>query len=115
MMNKNYNVPTLIAATMMLFGHQAYAGDKHGANALEHAAVAASHAEKGHLEYILEHGKEALHHAKIASEQHHDKHMHMEKAIVKLNEAIEHANKKHEDLASKAARKALEHIHKTFD
>ncbi len=92
----------------------ALADEKNRAMALEHAAVAASHAEKGHLTIILGHSREALHHAKLASESYHDKHMHMEKAIEQLQEAIDHANKKHDELAGKAAHKAMDHIHKAL-
>ncbi len=105
---------TFLAGMLLLSGSVAYAGDHHGAKALEHAAVAASHAERGHLKLIIEHSREALHHAKMAADEHHEKQMHMRKAVEALNEAVKHANKKHSDLASKAAHRALEHIHKTF-
>ena len=115
-MTNKITLPGLVLTSAFLLpANIVYAGEHHGANALEHTAVAASHAEKGHLDLILENSREALHHAKIASQEHHDRHMHMEKAVTKLQEAIDHANKKHSDLASKAAEKALKHIHNSFN
>lgn len=99
----------------LIFVPAIQAGEHHAANALEHAAVAASHAEKGHLDLILEHSKEALHHAKMSAQEHHNRHMHMESAVTQLNQAIEYANKQDSEKASKAAHKALEHIHKSFE
>lgn len=69
----------------------------------------------GRIKFCELHSKEALHHAKMASEEHHDRHMHMEKAVTKLNEAIVHANKQHSELASRAAHKAVERIHQWFN
>ncbi|MGR9044436.1 MAG: small metal-binding protein SmbP [Gammaproteobacteria bacterium] len=100
---------------LLLVGSVAVAGDHHGAYALEHAAVAATHAEKGHLELLLEHSKEALHHAQMSAQTHHDRQMHMAQAVKKLELAIDQANEKQSELAAQSARQAVEHIHQSFD
>lgn len=79
-MVKKSILTTIVVATVFLLPLDvANSGERHGAKALEHAAVAASHSEKGHLELISRHSREALYHAKMASQEHHEKHMHMEK------------------------------------
>lgn len=115
MINKMTRSMLVIGALLLLASTGVYAGEHHGANALEHAAVAASHGEKGHNQLVLEHSKEALHHAKMAAQIHHNRHMHTMKAIEQLDAAIKNANKGKSEQASKSAHKAVEHLHRSFE
>lgn len=103
----------LLTALLIVFSSAVSAGDHHGAHALQHATLAASHGEEGHNKIMLDHAKEALNHAKMAAQVHHERHLHLMKAIKLLDSSINNANKT--ELASKNINEALTHIHKSLE
>jgi len=105
----------LLSSVLLIFSNALYAGDHHGAHALQHATLATSHGEQGHNKFVQVHAKEALKHAKMAAQVHYDQHMHMMKAIKLLDSSVKNADKGKTDLATKNANEALAHIHKSLE
>lgn len=88
--------------------------EHHGAHALQHTTLVVSHGEQGHSKIMLNHAKEALKHAKQSAQVHHERHLHLMKAIKLLELSIEKAKKDKTKAASEDANQALVHIHKSL-
>jgi len=91
---------------MPIVGGVALAGDKHVAEALEHAKGAVSHGKKGHADACVEHAQEALKHAKAAGV----KSPHLDEGIKHLNEAVEHGKAGHADACTQHAEGGVTHL-----
>jgi len=88
--------------------------EHHGAHALQHTTLAVIHGEQGHTKFIQEHAKEALKHVKQSAQVHHQRHLHLMKAVKLLESSINKTNKNKPEDASEDANKALVHIHKSL-
>lgn len=104
----------LLGILLLFVSNIVYAADHHGAHALQHATLAASHSEQGHVKIALKHAQEALKHTKMAAQVHHEQHLHLMKAIKLLDSSINNANKNKTDLVTEDTNKALAHIHKSL-
>ncbi len=115
-MNSKLKLSSILLSTLLVFCSSAVNADEHhGAHALQHATLAMSHGEQGHNEFVQVHAKEALKHAKMSAQVHHERHLHMKKAIKLLESSMKNANKEKTDLATKNANEALVHIHKSLE
>lgn len=115
-MNSKLKLSSILLSTLLAFCSSAVNADEHhGAHALQHTTLATSHGEQGHNKFVQVHAKEALKHAKMSAQVHHERHLHMKKAIKLLESSMKNANKEKTDLATKNANEALVHIHKSLE
>ncbi len=84
----------------------ALAGDKHVAEAVEHARGAASHGKEGHADACVEHAGEALKHAQAAGM----KNPHLAEGVKHLTEAVKHGKAGHADACTEHADGAAMHL-----
>jgi hypothetical protein len=93
---------TLLSAgiALSLGSVAAYAEENHLQEAIKHVMMAAK-AKDG--KSVAQHAGEAQKHAKIADE-------HLDAGLKSLEEAIDHGNQGHDDMAQTAAKEAEEHL-----
>jgi len=91
---------------MPMLSGVALAGDKHVAEAVEHAKGAASHGKEGHADACVEHTSEALKHAQAAGM----KNPHLAEGIKYLTEAVKHGKAGHADACTEHAEAAAAHL-----
>jgi Small metal-binding protein len=93
-------------AGMPMLNGLAFAGDKHVAEAVEHARGAASHGKEGHADACTEHASEALKHAQAAGM----KNPHLAEGVKHLTEAVQHGKAGHADACTEHANGAATHL-----
>jgi hypothetical protein len=76
------------------------AEENHLQEAVKHAMTAAKETDG---KAVAQHAEKALKHAKVADE-------HLDAGIKSLQEAVEHGNQNHGDIAQKAAEEATKHL-----
>jgi len=115
-MKTNLKILSILLAFLLVFISSAVSAieEHHGAHALQHTTLAVTHGELGHSKITAQHAEEALKHAKMAAQVHHQRHLHLMKAIKHLESSINNAKKDKAKKASDHANKALAHIHKSL-
>ena len=88
-----------------MLSQMAFAGDKHAAEALEHARGAASHGKEGHADACVQHASEALKHAQAAGNN-----PHVAEGVKHLTEAVKHGKAGHADACTEHADGAATHL-----
>ncbi|EGW21854.1 MULTISPECIES: small metal-binding protein SmbP [Methylobacter] len=103
---------SICAALLFLLSTSVFA-EKHASEALEHANAAVVQGKAGKSEKLVEHAKLALEQTLAASivAKGIPKN-HLDEAAKELQEAIDHGNLDHADVATKHAEAAIEHINK---
>jgi hypothetical protein len=89
-----------------LFNGVALAGDKHLAEAVEHARGAASHGKEGHADACVQHAEEALKHATAAG----GKNPHLLEGVKHLTEAVKHGKAGHAEACTEHADGGATHL-----
>jgi hypothetical protein len=97
----NMKLTTLLSGIVLSLGsYAAVAEENHLQQAVEHAMMAAKQTDG---KAVAQHAQESLKHAKTADE-------HLDAGLKSLQEAVDHGNQNHGDLAQKAAQEATQHL-----
>lgn len=101
---------TSICACLLLLSASAFAED-HTIAALEHANAAVAHGKDGHTPILIEQSKAALEHALASSITAKGAlKIHLDAAVMELQEAIDQCELGHIGVATKHAQAAAKHI-----